>query len=132
MINLTTNITILNDIPRITKWQVADAHDCANQTPPCLTLALNLIGPGAVIFGSYNLAIFDTLASTTLIVNSTPQGISDQFLYGSAVLTGNQYTALSAIWNGNCTGGGTRAKRLAALEAALVTAGVLPAAFAGT
>jgi hypothetical protein len=65
-------------------------------------------------------------------VNPTPQGISDQFLYGSAVLTGNQYTALSAIWNGNCTGGGTRVKRLAALEAALVTAGVLPAAFAGT
>ena len=132
MINLTTNITITNDIPRIVKWQVADAHDCANQTPPCLTLALNLIGSGAVIFGSYNLAIFDTLASTTLTVNPTPQGLSDQFLYGSAVLTGHQYTALSAIWNGNCTGGGTRAKRLAALEAALVTAGVLPAAFAGT
>ena len=132
MINLTTNINIANDVPRITKWQVADAHDCANQTPPCLTLALNLLGPGAVIFGSYNLAIFDTLASTTLTVNPTPQGISDQFLYGSTVLTGNQYTALSTIWNGNCSGTGTRAKRLAALEAALVSAGVLSAAFAGT
>ena len=62
------------------------------------------------------------------------QGIVDlaSAFYGSAVLSGNQYTALSAIWNGNCTGGGTRAKRLAALEDALVTAGVLPAAFAGT
>jgi len=132
MINLTTNITITNDIPRIVKWQVADAHDCANQTPPCLTLALNLIGSGAVIFGSYNLAIFDTLPSTTLTVNPTPQGISDQFLYGSTVLAGNQYTALAGIWNGNCSGAGTRAKRLAALEAALVSAGVLSAAFAGT
>ena len=27
MINLTTNINIANDIPRIIKWQVADAHD---------------------------------------------------------------------------------------------------------
>ena len=132
MINLTTNITIANDIPRVIKWQVADAHDCANQTPPCLTLALNLIGSGAVIFGSYNLAIFDTLPSTTLTVNPTPQGISDQFLYGSTVLAGNQYTALAGIWNGNCSGAGTRAKRLAALEAALVSAGVLSAAFAGT
>jgi hypothetical protein len=132
MINLTTNIPIANDIPRITKWQVADAHDCANQTPPCLSIAINLIGPGAVIFGSYNLAVFDAIASSGLAVNPSPTGINDQFSYTSAVLPGNQYTALAAIWNGNCTGGGTRAKRLAALEAALVTAGVLSAAFAGT
>jgi hypothetical protein len=132
MINLMTNINIANNIPRIAKWQIADAHDCANQTPPCLTIALNLFGPGSVIFGSYNLAVFDTLASSTLAVNATPQGIADQFLYGSAVLAGNQYTALAAIWNANTTGGGTRAKRLAALEAALVSAGVLSAAFAGT
>jgi len=132
MINLTTNINIANDIPRIVKWQLVDAHDCATQTPPCLTLALVLSGTGAAVFGAYNLAVFDAVPSTGLAVNASPTQVSDQFIYTSSVLTGNQYTALSTIWNANTTSGGTRAKRLAALEAALVSSGVLSAAFAGT
>jgi hypothetical protein len=131
MITLTTQIQITNDIPKINKWQVADAHDYATQAPPYLILTLLLFGPGAVVFGSYNLLIYDAIASTVLTVNPSPQQISDQFLYTNIILAGTPYTTLAALWNGATTPA-THAGRLKAIEAALVGAGILPAAFAGT
>lgn len=131
MINCTTSINIVNNIPRITKWQVSDAHDHATQTPPYMILNVELFGPGAVTFEVYNCIIYDAVASTVLTINPAPQQISDQFLYTAAILA-NQYTVLSGIWNANVSGSGTRTKRLAALELALVSSGVLPSAFVGS
>ena len=131
MINLTTNIPIANDIPNIRKWSVVDVHDYSNQTPPYLMITVTLFGPGAVAFGSYTLCIYDAIASTVLQVNPSPQQISDQFVYANVILSGTAYTTLAALWNG-ATSPSTHAGRLKAVEAALVSAGVLSSYFAGS
>lgn len=133
MITLTTPIIITNNIPRIIRFRLDDAHDYNGQTPPYLIMNLSLIGPGAVVFDTYNLLVRDVPGlSTVLSINPAPTEIKDQFQLASAALAGNQYTALAAVYAANTTGTRTKAKALAALEAALVGAGVLPAAFAGT
>lgn len=131
MINLTTNINIANEIPKITKWQVVDVHDYSVQAPPYIFVTISLFGPGAVTFGTYTLCMYDAIASMVLQVNPSPQQISDQFVYANVILPGTPYTTLAAIWNG-ATSPATHAGRLKAVEAALVTAGVLSSAFAGS
>jgi hypothetical protein len=90
MIPLATKIPIVNDIPRIVKWEVVDVHDYANQTPPYLIVIVALYGPGQVAFNTYNLLIYDGLASTVLTVNPAPQQISDQFLYKAPFSAGHR------------------------------------------
>jgi hypothetical protein len=131
MINLTTNIPIANDIPKIVKWQVIDVHDYATQTPPYIMITIQLNGSGQVAFGTYVLCAYDSIASTGLEVNPAPLQISDQFLYTSAILPGTAYTTLAAAWNGT-TNPATHAGRLKAMEALLVSSGLLTSAFAGS
>jgi hypothetical protein len=131
MINLTSNIDIVNDIPRITKWQVVDVHDYADQLPPYLMVVVTLFGPNSVAFNSYTLCVRNDIASTILQVNSTPQQVSDQFVYAESILAATPYTTLAALWNGSTTPS-TRPGRLKAVEAALVAAGALAPEFAGT
>jgi hypothetical protein len=131
MITLTTAITIANDIPRIVKWKVSDAHDYVDQTPPCMILNLVLYGPGSVAFDVYNLLIFDSIPSTILVINPAPAEIRDQFQYASSQLAGTAYTTLSGLWNGPTTPA-NHSGRLKAVEGALIAGGVLPTAFAGT
>jgi hypothetical protein len=139
MINLNTAIEIAKNVPRITKlevtevqdfWKTTDRH--GNALVPYCAVQVTLYGAGSVPFLTpYTLYIRDTAPSLVLAVNATPGGIDDQFLLVSTSLPDNPYTALSNAWSGT-TNPATRAGRMKAIEALLVTVGALPAAFAGT
>jgi len=131
MITLTKQIPVTNNIPNIVKLEVVDVHDYANQAPPYLIVNVTLYGSGSVAFGTYNILIYDELASTVLSANPAPQQITDQFIPESTILDGTPYTTLAALWNGPTTPA-TRAGRLKAVEDALIAAGALSPDFAGS
>lgn len=132
MINLTTTISVANAISNLRRWQVLDVKDNANDTPPSLSVLVQVLGSGGVPYGQFWLYAFDGQASTCLAVNATPQTTQDQLSFVAQTLAGTPYTTLAGIWNANTTGGGNRANRLKAIENALVTAGLVSSAFAGT
>lgn len=132
MINLSTNITVANAISSLRRWQVLDVRDNANDTSPSLAVLVQVLGAGGVPYGNYWLYAFDSQASQCLTVNASPQSTQDQLVTVAQSLAGTPYTTLAALWNANTTGGGTRGNRLKAIEAALVTAGLVSSAFAGT
>ena len=132
MITLTTNILNPLDIPRLVKYEILNVVDDDVSVPPCLSIRLAVYGPGGLPYGDgVSLLAYDSQASTCLRVKGVPQSSSDLIEVYGATITG-LYTLLSGVWNANTTGTGTKRKRMAALEAVLVTSGILSSAFAGT
>jgi hypothetical protein len=127
MLALITPIDVINNIPKIRKLDVVDVIDKADELPPYIVVKTVLYGAGGASFREqpYNLVVHNSgRNSTVLRVNATPTKILDQVVFASVDLSGNQYTALAAAWNGATTPA-TRAGRLKAVEALLVSSGVL-------
>ena len=132
MITLTTPIDNPQSISRLVKWKLADAHDYDEASPPYLMMKIRTQGPGGTLYGAdITLVAYDEIASTCLRVKAIPQSYGDLLELHSVAIP-NLYSTLTAIWNGNTSGTGTKKKRLAAVEAALVSSGVLSPSFAGT
>ena len=136
LVNLTTNIPVVNAVSSIRKWAAIDVADHAEQTPPYLLIKIQAYGPGSGTSDPYSsdltLAIYDSQPCTCARVKAVPQSDSDQLEVYSVTLAGTPYTTLSALYQANTSGTGTKVKRLAALQAGLVAAGALSAEFAGT
>lgn len=136
-ITLTTAIEVTNNVPRIVKFRVVGAQDFDEEQPPYMIVRVQAYGPGAGDANPYGdvktLCIRDGSAlSTALRVKSTPQKMDDQIEVVDKVIGGTPYTTLSAAYAANVTGAASNAKRLQALQAALVAAGAVSAEFAGT
>ncbi len=132
MITLTTQITNPLDIAKLVKWEAVDVQDNDESSPPNVSVALRMYGPQSSQYGAVRMIYaFDTQASQCLRVNATPQNYDD-LVKSVGVVCSGAYTALSSAWNGNTSGTGTKKKRLAAVEALLVSTGLLGSEFAGT
>jgi hypothetical protein len=136
-IQLTTPIGVANNVPRIVKFRVVGAQDFDEETPPYMIVKIQAYGPGAGDVNPYGdlktLCVRDGSAlSTVLRVKATPQKMDDQIEVFDSVIGGTPYTTLSAAYAANVSGVATNAKRLQALQAVLVSAGVVSAEFAGT
>ena len=133
---LTTNIPVVNNVANIVKFKVTGAEDHEGEAPPYLIVKVQCYGAGAGTVNPYSnvktLVVRDgTALSTCLRVKNAPQAMDDQIEVYDAVIGGTPYTTLSALYAANCTGTPSNLKRLQALQAGLVAAGVLSAAFAG-
>jgi hypothetical protein len=131
MVNLATNITIVNAVPRITKWNVVRVKDNDESPTPQLVIYVNLYGPGDVLWlgQTYCLFVSDPPGNSVyLTINPTPARMTDQFVTTVGQLTGTPYTTLAGLYNGN-NAGGDKAGRKKTVEDGLIAAGVLPAAF---
>lgn len=136
MWNLTTNVEVVKDIPRIVKLKLVRAIDHDEATPPYLEIWTQPYGPGAGITNPYGEAIRQSIcdspaASTVLIVKPSPTGPSDQLDVVTRNLAGTPYTTLAGIFNGTTTPA-TADGRKKALEAACFANGVWDTPFAGT
>jgi hypothetical protein len=140
MKTLTNAINDTMDVPRITKWEVSDAHNYHKTTDskgnvivPHLHLEITAYGAGVGnVYGVYYLEIYDNQANPVLGVNAAPQAYGQALAITQASLAGTPYTTLAEVFNGNCTGDGTKAKRLKNVENVLGPAGVVSSALAGT
>ena len=126
MFVLTTPINVVNSVANLRKWSVLDVWDNANAATPCLQILVQAQA-ATLSYHQYTLIILDSQASTVLGVNPSSATYDDQLVVTQASLAGTPYTTLAAIWHGNCTGGGTRAKRCAAVELGLIAAGAIQA-----
>jgi len=136
-VNLTTNIEVTKAVPRIVKWRVTAAQDCEDVLPPHMLIRVQAYGAGTGETNPYGtphtLVVRDDNAlSTCLRVKVTPQNEHDQAEVHDKVIGGAPYTDLAALYAANVSAPQTNRKRLQALQAGLVAAGVLSAEFAGT
>lgn len=136
-VTLSTPIEVVNNVPRIVKLRAVGVTDFDEESPPYMIVKVQAYGPGAGDANPYGdvktLCIRDGNAlSTTLRVKATPQKMDDQIEVVDKVIGGTPYTTLSAAYAANVSGTATNAKRLQALQAALVPAGAVSVEFAGT
>ena len=126
MINLTVNIPVANAISSLRRWQVTSVEDDVEALR--LVVRVQVLGPGAVPYGSFVLYAYDAQPSHCLAVNPAPQSTQDQLRVVDRVLAGTPYTTLAAAYHGS---GNTRAARLRNVENALVGSGLMDTAFSG-
>jgi len=130
MKTLTTMITVVNNVTNIKKWQVTNFRDNDSAATPYATIDITIIGNGTVPYpppsGAYTIVVFDALPSTTLVVNAASTQMTDQIVASSAIFTGAYTACCAAFYGANKNAG-----RLA-LEAYLLSSGILGSAFAGT
>jgi len=136
-VNLTTNIEVVKAVPRIVKYRLTAAQDCDSELPPYLLMQVQAYGAGTGETNPYGsphtLVVRDGQAlSTCLRVKATPQNERDQIEVYDTIIGGTPYTTLAGIYAANVSAPQTNRKRLQALQAGLVAAGVLSAEFAGT
>ena len=111
---LSTPIDNPMDVPRITRFEVANIIEDDESDPKSLSITVRLLGPGAIQYGIVVLTAFDEMPSTRLKKNIAQQGYSDLFQVFGEIVPG-AYTTLSAAYNANVANP-TKRKRCLAVE----------------
>lgn len=133
MVNLTTNIPAAAAVEWVKKWKVTYHNDNDNLSPPCLVVGVTLYDRISGVdvpwpIGQQILYLRDSVPSQVLVENGSATSMHNQFLAANVALSGTPYTAITNAINAAT---GKNAIRLA-IEGLLVSAGALPASFAGT
>jgi hypothetical protein len=132
MITFTTPVSVVNNIPNLRKVKVLEVIDNYRASPPNLRIGLQILGSGSVPYGDLLwIYAYDAQASGVLAVNSVSATVLDQLVVVERSLAGTPYTTLAGIWHANTNAGGTRDLRLKAVEAALISNGLIDAALTG-
>lgn len=127
-ITLTTPIPVVNNIANLTKWAVVDYQDYQAATVPYVSLLVRVSGGGGKVYGLYRLNATDAQNSLCLMPNPTSVSMNDQLMVGYRQLT----TAYTTITNAHDTATGNNKAKLAAVEATLISVGLIDTALEGS
>lgn len=135
--NLATNIDITNNIVRVTKWRTLRVEIFDQESTPYAVVTVQVCGAdkGGIAYsnqyGRYRLIAYDSLESVVLRRTVAPQKFCDEFEIKNQVASG-AYSAVVAAYTANVSGIDRPRKQCAAVDAILVSSGMLDAVFAGT
>ena len=129
MITLTAQIPVVNSIANLNKFKVVNFNDPDGLNPPGAEILIQFQGSSGKIYlnGTFSLWAYDSGPCMTVIVNPNSISTTDQLMYAPVTIA-NCYTTISSAYYG---ASGKNAARLA-VEAALLSTGLLGSAFAGS
>jgi hypothetical protein len=127
---LTASITVVNAVTQIKKWKVVDYQDLLSAPVPAVRVQVLAYQNDTAPYGLYWLIGYDAQNSLCLLVNPTPASMTDQLILGWQDQSAS--TPYTTITTAHDSASGNNKQKLLAVEAALISTGLVSAALAGT
>lgn len=121
---LTTPISI----PNVTRWKCLVATPFQDDDVPNVCVTVQFLSPSGVTYGLFKLKAYDTQDSDYVYLNPDAMSSYGDRILRSTKTIANAYTTLLAA----STSAGNRSAQILAVEAALLTTGIVDATLVGT